>query len=50
MKNHNLNFFLPQSSIEHTTPHQPIENDEGVIYDTELEKTLKSMKNKTGFY
>ena len=29
--------------------HQPIEKNEGVIYDTELENTSKNMKNNTGF-
>ena len=29
---------IPQPAIEHT-PHQPIEINEGVIYDTELENT-----------
>ena len=37
----------PQPSIEHTPPHQPKENNEGVIYDTELENTLKNMRNNT---
>ena len=41
---------IPQPSIEHTPPHQPIENNEGVIYDTELEHTLKNMKNITEFF
>ena len=27
-----------------------MENNEGVIYDTALENTLKNMKNKTGFF
>ena len=37
-----------QTVIEHTP--QPIENNEGVIYDTELENTLKKMTNNTGFF
>ena len=35
---------IPQPAIEHTAHHQPIENHETVIYDTELEITLKNMK------
>ena len=36
----------PQLAIENTpTTHQPIENNEGPIYDVELENTLKNMKN-----
>ena len=42
--------IIPQPAIEHTPHHQPIENNEGVIYDTELENTLKNMKNNTGFF
>ena len=38
---------IPQPAIEHTPHHQPIENIECVIYDTELEK---NMKNNTGFF
>ena len=45
-----LENIIPQPAIEHTQPHQPIENNEGVIYDTELENTLKIMKNNTGFF
>ena len=40
---------IPQPSIEHTQPPQPIESNEGMIYDTELEATLKNTKNNTGF-
>ena len=40
----------PQPAIEHTQLHQPIENIEGVIYDTELENTSKNTKNNTGFF
>ena len=40
--------ITPQAAIEHSQHHQPIEKIEGVIYDTELENTLKNMKNKTG--
>ena len=40
----------PQLAIENTlTTHQPIENNEGVIYDVELENTLNKMKDNTGF-
>ena len=40
----------PQLAIENTpTTHQPIENNEGVIYDVELEKKLNKMKDNTGF-
>ena len=40
----------PQLIIEITPAPQPIENNEGVIYDVELEKTLKNMENNTGFF
>ena len=40
---------LPQPAIEHTQPHQPIENYEGVIFDTELENTLRNMKKILSF-
>ena len=41
----------PQLAIEIIpTTHQPIENNEGVIYDVELENTLNKMKDNTGFY
>ena len=40
----------PQPAIERTQPHQPIENNEGVLYDIELENALKNMKNNTGFF
>ena len=36
----------PQLAIENTTTHKPIENNEGVIYDVELENTL----NNSGFF
>ena len=39
----------PQPAIENTPSHQPIENNEGVIYDVELENTLKNMKENIGF-
>ena len=41
---------IPQPAIELTPPHKVIEKNQEVIYDTELENTVKSMKNKTGFY
>ena len=37
---------LPQPPLEHTTPHQPIKNNERVIYDTELENTLNNLNEK----
>ena len=37
--------------FENTPPHQPIENNEGAIYDVELEITLKNMeKDNTGLF
>ena len=41
----------PQLAIENTpTTHQPIENNEGVAYDVELENTLNKMKENKGFF
>ena len=41
----------PQLPIENNpTAHQPVENNEGVIYDVELENTLNNMKNNAGFF
>ena len=40
----------PQLDIEKTLAPQPIENNEGVLYDDELEKTFKNMTSKTGFF
>ena len=40
----------PQAAIENTLAPQPVENNEGVIYDVELENTLNNMKNNTGFF
>ena len=34
----------PQLAIENTSTHQPIENNERVIYDVEPENTLKNMR------
>ena len=40
----------PQLAIEKTPNiHQPIENNESVIHNTELENTLINMKDNTGF-
>ena len=39
----------PQLTTENTSTHQPIENNEGVLYDVELENTLKNMTINTGF-
>ena len=38
----------PQPAIEHTP--SPIENDEGVIYDVELEKIVNKRKDSIGFF
>ena len=40
----------PQLAIENTLNHQPIEKNEGVVYDVELENTLKNMAGNTGFF
>ena len=40
----------PQLAIENTPNHQPIENNEGVIYDVELENTLNNMKKILLFF
>ena len=41
----------PQLAIEITPTHQPIENNEAVIYDVELENILNNMENNnTGFF
>ena len=40
----------PQLTIENTPNHQPVDNNEGVIYDVELEKTLEKMIITTGFF
>ena len=40
-----------QLAIENTPTHQSIENNEGKIYDVQLENTLKNTENnKTGFF
>ena len=41
---------VPQPAIEHTPPSEQIENNVGVIYHSELESTLKDMKNDGGFF
>ena len=41
---------IPQPAIENTSPPQPTENNEGVIYDTELENPLQNMNKFTGFF
>ena len=38
-----------QLAIENTPTQQPIENNEGNIYDVELENTLNKMADNTGF-
>ena len=41
----------PQLAIENTpTTQQPIENNEGKVYDVELENTLNKMIDNTGFF
>ena len=40
----------PQVAIENTSNNQPIKNDEGVIYDVELQYTLNKMKINIGFF
>ena len=40
----------PQPAIEHTLLPRPIENNEGLIYDVELENTLKNMTINNGFF
>ena len=40
----------PQAAIENTLTPQAVENNEGVIYDVELENTLNNMKNNVGFF
>ena len=40
----------PQPAIENNPTQQPIENNEGDIYDVELENTLNKMTDNTGFF
>ena len=49
--------YTPQPAIENTpqpaienTPQPPNENNEGVIYDVEIENTLNKMTDNTGFF
>ena len=42
--------IIPRPAFEHTPHHQPLENKEGVVYDTEIQNTLKNMKINTGFF
>ena len=39
----------PQLAIENTATNQPIEKNEGVSYDVELENTLNNIKDNAGF-
>ena len=41
---------IPEPAIEHAPPRQPIDYNEGVLYETELENTLRNIKIKTGFF
>ena len=38
-----------QLAIENTPTHQPIEYNEGVIYDVQIENTLKNIRENIGF-
>ena len=40
----------PQAAIENTLAPQPIEDNEGRVYDVELENTLNKMTDNTGFF
>ena len=40
----------PELAKQNTPTHQPIDNNEGVVYDVELENTLKNMTGNTGFF
>ena len=40
----------PQLAIENTRTNQPKENDKGVLYEVELENTLKNTSVKNGFF
>ena len=40
----------PQPAIENTPTPQPIKNNEGRVFDVELENTLKTMTTNTGFF
>ena len=40
----------PQPAIENTPVHQPKEDNEGRVYDVQLENTLNKMIDNTGFF
>ena len=40
----------PQPAIENTPALQPTENNEGTIYDVEIENTLSKMTDNRGFF
>ena len=40
----------PQLAIENIPIHQPIEDNEGRVYDVQLENTLNKMADNTGFF
>ena len=40
----------PHLANENTPNHQPIKNNEGVMYDVQLENTLNNMKKSIGFF
>ena len=40
----------PQPAIENTPIHQPIEDNEGRVYDVQLENTLNKMADNIGFF
>ena len=42
--------IIPQPAIEHTPAPQPIENNEGLIYDVELENRISNMKKQKRFF
>ena len=41
---------IPQPDFGNTPTNQPIENNEGVLYDVELANTLKNLSNNNGFF
>ena len=40
----------PQLAVGNTPTHQLIEINESVMYDVELDNTLKNMRDNTGFF
>ena len=50
MKTSNSENETPQLAIENTPTNQQKENNEGGLYDTVLENTLKNMKNNFGVF